>query len=157
MAKRKPSGTKKKKHNAIWEQINEHAAGIDAGAEYHYVAVPDDGVSASVRKFSTNTRGLYELAEWLIERDVTTVAVEATGVYCVPLLEVLDARGLAVVLAKPSSLKSINDRRKTDMLDCQWIQLLHSFGLLRGSYRPEQQIATYRTYNRHRQNLIEQA
>jgi transposase len=157
VAKRKSSGTKKKKNNRIWEQINENAAGIDAGAEFHFVCVPEEAASVSVRKFPTNTRGLYELADWVIECGVTTVAVEATGVYCVPMLEVLDARGLDVVLAKPSSLKSVNDRRKTDMVDCQWIQLLHTFGLLRGSYRPTREIAIYRTYNRHKQTLVEQS
>jgi len=157
MAKRNTSGTKRKKHSRVWEQINDHAAGIDAGAAHHYVAVPEDRATPSVRKFPTNTMGLYDLAAWLTECGIDTVAVEATGVYCMPLLEVLDTQGIRVVLAKPSSLKSVNDHRKTDMLDCQWIQILHTFGLLRGSYRPPEMIATYRTYNRHRQNLIEQA
>jgi transposase len=110
-----------------------------------------------VRKFLTNTRGLYELADWLAECGVTSVAVEATGVYCVPLLEVLDARQFEVVLAKPSSLKSVNDRQKSDMMDCQWAQLLQTFGLLRASHRPTAEVAEYRTYNRHRQMLIGQA
>jgi transposase len=154
--KRRSSGTKRK-NSGIWEQINEHAAGVDAGAEFHWVAVPEEAATPSVRKFPTNTRGLYELADWIAECGVTTVAVEATGVYCIPLLEVLEARGIEVALAKPSSLKSVNDRRKTDMIDCQWIQLLHSFGLLRGSHRPTAEVAVYRTYNRHRQTLIMQA
>jgi transposase len=157
------SGTKVKKgkatrkHSRVLDQINHNAAGIDAGAEFHYVAVPEDRMTPSVRKFSTTTAGLYELADWLSEAGIDTVAVEATGVYCVPLLEVLEGRGFAVVLAKPSSLKSVNDRQKTDMVDCQWIQLLHTFGLLRGSLRPDEQVATYRTYNRQRQMLIQQA
>jgi transposase len=130
---------------------------VDAGAEHHWVAVPEESASPSVRKFATNTAGLYELADWLAAAGVSTVAVEATGVYCVPLLEILDARGLDVVLAKPASLKSVNDRRKTDMVDCQWIQLLHTFGLLRRSLRPTAEVAVYRTYNRHRQTLIAQA
>ena len=155
--KKRPSSGTGKKHSRVWEQINEHAAGVDAGAEHHWVAVPAESGSPSVRKFSTNTAGLYELADWIVDCGVTTVAVEATGVYCVPLLEVLDARGIEVVLAKPSSLKSVNDRRKTDMLDCQWIQLLHTFGLLRSSLRPTPQVAAYRTYNRQRQMLIVQA
>lgn len=155
--KERPSSGTRSKNSRVWEQINEHAAGVDAGAEHHYVAVPAEDASPSVRKFLTNTRGLYELADWLVECGVRTVAVEATGVYCVPLLEVLDARGMEVVLAKPSSLKSVNDRRKTDMVDCQWLQLLHTFGLLRGSYRPSAEVAAYRTYNRHRQTLIAQA
>jgi transposase len=138
--------------------VNEHAAGIDAGAEYHYVAVPEGSTSgATVRKFLTNTRGLYELADWIIECGVTSVAVEATGVYCLPLLEVLEARKIDVLLAKPSSLKSVNDQQKSDMMDCQWVQLLQTFGLLRPSHRPTREVAEYRTYNRHRQTLIGQA
>lgn len=156
MHKRPSSGTGKK-NSGVWEQINENAAGIDAGAAQHWVAVAAESASPSVRKFATNTPGLYELADWIAECGVTSVAVEATGVYCVPLLEVLDARGIEVVLAKPSSLKSVNDRRKTDMLDCQRIQLLHTFGLLRSSLRPTAEGAAFRTYNRHRQTLIVQA
>lgn len=139
------------------EQIHEHAAGIDAGAEHHWVAVPEESASPSVRKFPTNTPGLYELADWIVACGVTTVAVEATGVYCMPLIEVLEARGIAVVLTKPSSLKSVNDRRKTDMVDCQWLQMLHTFGLLRSCLRPTEEVAAYRTYNRQRQTLIVQA
>jgi transposase len=154
---KRPSSGTRKKHSRVFEQINDNAAGVDAGAEYHWVAVPEESAQPAVRKFSTNTRGLYELADWIAECGVTTVAVEATGVYCVPLLEILDARGIAVILAKPSSLKSVNDRRKTDMVDCQWIQLLHTFGLLRGSLRPTAEVAVYRTYNRQRQTLIVQA
>ena len=150
------SRPEKRKHSRVLDRINHNAGGIDAGSEYHYVAVPDR-VSPSPRKFATTTAGLYELVDWLIEAGVDTVAVEATGVYCVPLLEVLEERGLEVVLAKPSSLKSVNDRQKSDMLDCQWIQLLHTFGLLRGSHRPAEMVATYRTYNRQRQMLIQQA
>lgn len=155
--KKRPSSGTGKKHSRVWEQINEHAGGVDAGAEHHWVAVPPERASPSVRKFATNTRGLYELADWIIECGVTTVAVEATGVYCVPLLEVLEARGIEVVLAKPSSLKSVNDCHKTDMIDCQWIQLLHTFGLLRRSLRPTAEVAVFRAYNRHRQTLIMQA
>jgi transposase len=161
MGRRATSGTKSKKrgkkNTRALEQINHNAAGIDAGSEYHYVAVPEDRDERPVRKFSTVTRGLYELADWLAEAGIDTVAVEATGVYCAPLLEVLDARGFTVVLAKPSSLKSVNDRQKSDMMDCQWLQLLHTFGLLRGSHRPTEMVATFRAYNRQRQMLIEQA
>ena len=157
MKERRSTGTRKKKGKTVWEQVNEHAAGVDAGAEHHWVAVPEYVEGERVRKFLTNTPGLRALAEWLIRCEVTTVAVEATGVYCVPLLAILDEYGFEVVLAKPSSLKSVNDRRKTDMLDCQWIQLLHMFGLLRSSLRPAPEVAAYRTYNRHRQTLIVQA
>lgn len=163
MGGRATPGTKHKKRSGkkqlkrVLEQINLNAAGIDAGKEEHYVAIPEGEGMPAVRKFATTTAGLFELADWLIEAGVDTVAVEATGVYCTPLLEVLDARGLNVVLAKPSSLKSVNDRQKSDMIDCQWIQLLHTFGLLKGSYRPTKEIAEYRAYNRQRQMLIQQA
>lgn len=157
MARRATSGTKKKKHSRIFEQINHNAAGIDAGAELHWVAVPEERASPSVRKFSTLTAGLYELADWLVEVKVDTVAVEATGVYCVPLLEVLEARGIKVLLAKPSSLKSVNDHQKSDMSDCQWLQVLHTFALLKPSFRPTQLVATFRAYSRQRRMLIEAA
>ena len=157
MNKRPSSRTRKSNSKTVWEQVNEQAAGIDAGAAHHWVAVPEQEKGPRVMKFPTNTPGLRLLTEWLKECGVRTVAVEATGVYCVPLLEVLEEQGFEVVLAKPSSLKSVNDRRKTDMRDCQWIQLLHTFGLLRSSLRPTAQVAAYRTYNRHRQTLIVQA
>jgi len=157
MPKRTSPGTKRKKHSRILEQINHSAAGIDAGAEWHFVAVPEERATPSVRKFATTTGGLYALADWLAAAGIDTVAVEATGVYCMPLLDVLDGRGLAVVLAKPASLKSVNDRRKTDMLDCQWIQMRHGFGLLRRSLRPTQMVAAFRTHSRQLRMLIEQA
>ncbi len=157
MAKRPSSGTKNRQRNEVFEMINHDAAGIDAHSEFHWVALPMGRAEVTVRKFATTTIGLYALVDWLVENSVTTVAVEATGVYCVPLLEVLDARGLKVVLAKPTSLKWVNDRRKTDMLDCQWIQTLHMFGLLRASYRPTQLVATFRVYTRQRRMLIESA
>jgi len=155
--KKRTEGKFKRKHSRVFEQINYNAAGIDAGAEEHYVAVPEDRVTPSVRKFRTTTADLYSLADWLVAAGVDTVAVEATGVYCVPLLEVLEARGIHVLLAKPSSLKSVNDRQKSDMNDCQWIQVLHTFGLLRASHRPNEAVQVYRTYNRQRQMLIEQS
>jgi transposase len=139
------------------ERINFDAAGIDAGAEHHYVCVPEDRDPQPVRKFSVITRGLYELADWLVACGIKTAAVEATGVFVMPLIEVLEARGIEVVLTKSSSLKSVNDKQKTDMVDCEWIQLLHTFGLLRGAYRPTADIASYRSYNRHRQTLIQDA
>jgi transposase len=162
MGRRTASGTKNKtkkskKHSGILDQINHNAGGVDAGAEYHFACVPEDRASPSVRRFPTTTKGLYELADWFAESGVESVAVEATGVYCMPLLEVLEARGFDMLLAKPSSLKSVNDCQKSDMLDCQWIQMLHTFGLLRASHRPTQMVATYRAYNRQRRMLIEHA
>src|SRR3954453_11514782 len=155
MGRRTASGTKKKKNRQIFKQVNFNAAGIDAGAEYHWVAVPEDRAATSGRKVLTVTSGLYALADWLVECGVDTVAVEATGVYCVPLLEVLDARGMKVVVAKPCRLKSINNCQKTDMKDCQWLQMLHTFGLLMASYRPTQLVASFRSYARQRRMLFE--
>lgn len=155
--KKVSSKTKRGKGNPIFEQIHLNAAGIDAGASEHWVAVPEGRSGDRVRKFSTTTAGLYALADWVVECGIETVAVEATGVYCVPLMEVLEARELEVVLIRPSTLRSINDRQKTDMLDCQWIQMLHTCGLLKASYRPARAIAELRAYARHRRSLIEQS
>lgn len=155
--KKVSSKTKRGKGNPIFEQIHLNAAGIDAGASEHWVAVPEGRSGDRVRKFSTTTAGLYALADWVVECGIDTVAVEATGVYCVPLMEVLEARELEVVLIRPSTLRSINDRQKTDMLDCQWIQMLHTCGLLKASYRPARAIAELRAYARHRRSLIEQS
>ena len=159
MGSRTTSGTKKKstKDRRVFDRINLNAGGIDVGAEYFFVAVPDDRAEPSTRIFGITTQCLYELADWMAEAGVDSVAVEATGVYCMPLLEVLEERGFNVLLAKPSSLKSVNDHQKTDMVDCQWIQLLHTFGLLKGSHRPTEMVAVYRSYNRQRRMLIEQA
>lgn len=157
MAQKASSRTKRKKINRIFEQIHLNAAGIDAGASEHWVAIPEDRPGQRVRTFGVTTGELNALSEWLVEQQIDTVAIEATGVYCVPLMEALEERGIEVVLVKPSSLKSVNDRQKTDMLDCQWIQTLHTFGLLRASFRPARQIAQLRAYNRHRRSLIEQS
>lgn len=157
MSRRTASGTKQGKSRRIFDQINYNAGGIDAGKKFHWVSVPEERATPSVKKFSTVTSGLYELADWLVTIGVDTVAVEATGVYCKPLMAVLEARGIEVVLCKPSSLKSVNDRRKTDMLDCQWIQMLHTFGLLKPSFRPTALVETFRSYSRQRRMLIESA
>jgi transposase len=157
MSQRRPPGTKPSKNSRIWEQVNENAAGVDAGAEHHYVCVPEQEGRPSVRKFETNTRGLLEARDWLLECGVTTVAIEATGVFCMPLLEVLDQAEIEVVLIKPGALKSVNDRRKSDMIDCQWIQYLHSLGMFRKSFRPEKEMVAYRSYNRQRQMLVQHA
>ncbi len=157
MAKKASSRTKRGKGNRIFEQIHLNAAGIDAGASEHWVAIPEDRTGERVRKFGTTTDQLHALADWLEWCEIDTVAIEATGVYCVPLMEVLEERAIEVVLVKPSSLKSVNERQKTDMVDCQWIQTLHTFGLLKASFRPERQIAELRAYTRHRRSLIEQS
>jgi transposase len=137
-----------------FEQVNLNAAGIDIGAESHWAAVPVDRDPTPVREFSSFSSGLQALVEWLVHCGITTVAMEATGVYWVPLYELLEARGLQVVLVNAKHFKNVPGR-KSDVLDCQWLQQLHTFGLLRGSFRPEAAIVTLRTYLRHREMLVQ--
>lgn len=135
------------------EIVNPNAAGIDAGSEQHWVSVPEDRTHEPVRFFGTFTEDLYALADWLIECGITTVAIEATGVYWIPLFEVLEARGLEVKLVDSRSIGRRN--KKTDVLDCQWIRQLHTHGLLDGAFRPKAQILPLRAFMRQRQMLIE--
>jgi len=141
---------------SLLERINPNAAGIDCGAEVHYVAVPADRDPTPVRWFQTFTAELHRLADWLTACGVTTVAMESTGVYWIPLYEILEARGLDVVLVNARHVKNVPGR-KTDVVDCQWLQELHSVGLLRGSFRPTAAIAALRAYLRHRETLVQSA
>ena len=143
-------------HSSLLKRINPNAAGIDCGAEEHYVAVPADREAAPVRSFTTFTTDLHRLADWLTACGITTVAMESTGVYWIPLYEILEARGLDVVLVNARQVKNVPGR-KTDVMDCQWLQELHSVGLLRGSFRPTAAIAALRAYLRHRETLVQSA
>lgn len=136
------------------ETINANAAGIDIGSERHYVAVDASKSDAPVRNFGCYTPDLEEMARWLIDCGVTTVAMESTGVYWVPVYQVLEQRGLKVCLVDARHVKNVPGR-KTDVVDCQWIQQLHSYGLLRGCFIPESRIAVLREYWRHRASLVE--
>ncbi|OGK78510.1 MAG: IS110 family transposase [Candidatus Rokubacteria bacterium GWA2_70_23] len=136
--------------------MNPNAAGVDCGSEAHYVAVPADRDAAPVRSFKTFTTELHRLADWLTACGVTTVAMESTGVYWIPLYEILEARGVDVVLVNARHVKNVPGR-KTDVVDCQWIQELDSVGLLRGSFRPTAAIAALRAYLRHRETLVQSA
>src|SRR5690349_18367467 len=107
--------------------VNHHAAGIDVGATQHYVAVPEGCDEVCVRCFGTFTADLHALADWLLQCGITTVAMESTGVYWIPLFELLESRGLDVQVVEPGKLKRAPGR-KTDVLDCQWIQELHTYG-----------------------------
>jgi len=138
------------------QQVHLNAAGIDCGATAHFVAVPEDRDLQPVRAFSTFTAHLIALADWLEQCGIDTVAMESTGVYWIPLYELLEARGFAVKLVEPGKLKMIAGR-KTDVLDCQWIQQLHTFGLLSGSFRPDDQICVLRSYMRQRDMLVRYA
>ena len=127
--------------------VNLHAAGIDIGATRHFVAVPEgrDADGRTVREFGTFTADLYALASWLTACGIETVAMESTGIYWIPLFEVLSARGFDVKLVDPRQLKHVPGR-KTDVLDCQWLQQLHTFGLLAAAFRPDDAICVLRSY-----------
>jgi transposase len=140
----------------ILERINHHAAGIDCGSAEHFVAVPPECDPDPVRSFPTFTADLVRLAEWLIACGVTTVAMEATGVYWIPIFELLEERGLAVLLVNARHVKNVSGR-KTDVSDCEWLRDLHTVGLVRGSFRPTATIVALRAYLRHRQTLVETA
>lgn len=138
-------------------QINPDAAGIDIGSAEHYVAVPEGRDEVSVRTFSSLTRDLYALGDWLEQCGVTTVAMESTGVYWIPLYDLLEGRGFEVHLVNSRHLKNVSGRKKTDVLDCQWIQRLHTFGLLSSSFRPAPLVCELRAYHRQREMLISEA
>jgi len=111
-----------------------NAAGIDIGSASHYVAVPADRDDEPVREFASFTKDLHALADWLKVCDVDTVAMESTGVYWIPLFELLESRGFTVLLVNERHVKNVSGR-KSDVLDCQWLQQLMSYGLLRGAFR----------------------
>jgi transposase len=138
------------------ESIEPNAAGIDVGAREIYVAVARDRDPEPVRCFSTFTEELQAIAGWLKQCGVASVAMESTGVYWIPLYEVLEEAGLRVCLVNSRHVKHVPGR-KSDVSDCQWLQYLHSVGLLRGSFRPEAAICALRALSRHRSNLVEAA
>lgn len=142
--------------STVLDRINPNVAGIDCGAARHFVAVPPDRAVTPVRSFATVTSDLRRLVQWLKECRVTSVAMEATGVYWIPIYEMLEADGFEVLLVNAHHLKSVPGR-KSDVSDCEWLRELHSVGLLRGSFRPPDAIVALRGYLRHRQTLIESA
>lgn len=152
MSKKRSKRQKKAKNLDALEQINLNAAGMDIGAEEVYVAVPKGRDDESVRSFPTFTADLHRLADWLGDCDIETVAMEATGVYWIPLFEILESRGYEVYLVNARHIKNVSGR-KSDVLDCQWIQQLHTYGLLRPSFRPPEQICAIRSLVRHRDML----
>jgi transposase len=145
----------KQRQRRLLERINLNAAGIDVGAERHWVAVPDDRADEAVQSFASHTSDLHRLADWLKACEIDTVAMESTGVYWIPLYEILDARGFSVLLVNAHQVKHVPGR-KSDVLDCQWLQELHTYGLLRGSFRPSDEIVALRTLVRHRENLVQE-
>jgi transposase len=135
--------------------VNRHAAGSDIGSRSHWVCIDADGEdSKCVREFPTHTAGLQAILAWLRENHVTTVAMESTGVYWIPLYELLQSEGFEVFLVDPSYTKQVKGRPKTDRLDCKWIARLHALGLLAAAFRPAEHICVLRNYLRQRANLV---
>ncbi len=152
MAQRNRSLSPKSKRTAL-SLVNPNAAGIDIGSASHYVAVPPDRDDEPVREFRSFTADLIALADWLSMCGVDTVAMESTGVYWIPLYELLDARGFKVLLVNARHVKNVSGR-KSDVLDCQWLQQLTSYGLLAGAFRPADQICALRALTRQRDMLL---
>ena len=156
--KNKVAKERKKRKSKIqlsdqWEKVNHDAAGIDIGARDHYVCIPADRDPEPVRRFGTTTPELEQMAEWLQQCRIKTVAMEATGVYWIATFQILEKKGLKVVLVNPRQVKNVSGR-KTDVLDCQWIQKLHTFGLLGASFRPADPYCVARSYVRLRDDLV---
>lgn len=145
---------RRKRGATALKRINRNAAGIDCGASHHYVAVFPQRDGESVRRFETFTAGLNRLADWLESCGVKTVAMEATGVYWLPVYEILEERGIEVLLVNARHVKNVPGR-KSDVSDCEWLRDLHSVGLLRGSFRPTAEIASLRSLLRHRETLVQ--
>lgn len=145
--------SKKRRQIASLPVIEPSAAGIDIGATQIFVAVPADRDPEPVRCFPTFTVDLERLADWLQHCRIRTVAMESTGVYWIPLFQILEKRKIDVRLVNAHHVKNVPGR-KTDVADCQWLQYLHSVGLLRGSFRPDDEICAIRSLWRHRENLI---
>ena len=136
--------------------LHPDAAGIDVGASELFVAVSADRDHQPVRSFPTFTRDLNALADWLQQCGVCSVAMESTSVYWIPVYQILESRGLEVCLVNAQQVKNVPGR-KTDVSDCQWLQYLHSVGLLRASFRPPGFICAIRSLWRHRSSLIQMA
>src|ERR1700687_3247528 len=138
------------------EVVHPDAAGIDIGNESHYVAVPQTRDTESVRRFGCTTAELKEMAGWLKQCGIRTVAMQSTGVYWIAVYDILEQAGLEVYLVNARETKNLPGR-KTDAQESQWLMKLHTYGLLRNSFRPSQQIRRMRTYWRQRKDLIESA
>jgi len=136
--------------------LNLNVAAIDVGATSLFVAVPPGRDTTDVREFATFTADLYRLADWLQACQVDTAVMESTGVYWIPIFEILEERGFTVLLVDARHVKHVSGR-KSDVLDCQWLQQLHTYGLLQGAFRPAEEIAVLRSYLRQRATLIRYA
>lgn len=162
MAKTKrPKKSLKRRHEPVkmelpieLKSVNLNAAGIDIGSKRHFVAVPEGRDTMSVRQFGVFTADLEEMAEWLYQCGVTTVAMESTGYYWIPVFELLERKGFEVKLVDARQTKNVSGR-KSDMLDCQWQRELHTVGLLKGAFRPPDEVCVMRGYMRQREMLVQ--
>jgi transposase len=136
--------------------IEPSAAGIDVGATEIFVAIPQDRDCSPVRSFETFTEDLHRLKDWLLQHGIKTAAMESTGVYWIPLFQILERAGIEVCLVNAQHVKHVPGR-KSDVIDCQWLQYLHSVGLLRASFRPEDRVCVIRSLLRHRDNWVQMA
>jgi len=161
MSANKPTGAKKKSvpKKVDWkalEVVHPEAAGIDVGGSEHWVAVSPDRDPEPVRCFGCFTADLREMARWLVEKGVRSVAMQSTGVYWMPVFEILEQQGLEVYLVNAQHTKNVPGR-KSDIQECQWLLKLHAFGLLNNSFQPNDEIRIARTLWRHRGNLVAEA
>jgi transposase len=154
--KRNKKGTPQQCGPSSFPIVNHNAAGIDIGSEEHWVAVPEDRGEHPVRSFGCFTSDLHAMARWLKTCGITTVAMESTGVYWIPPFQILEEHGFEVRLVNARHVKNVPGR-KSDVSDCQWLQRLHTYGLLSASFRPDDQICVLRSYWRHRANLVRYA
>ena len=153
VAKSKRASQQKQAEHPVFQP---NAAGIDIGAREIYVAVPADRDAHPVRKCETFTSDLHQMAEWLVHCGITTAAMESTGVYWIPVYDVLEKHGIQPCLVNPRNMKNVPGKR-TDFHECQWIQHLHSMGLLHSGFRPDGEVCAVRSLMRHRNDLVEMA
>lgn len=149
-------GNKKTVRRQNLRIVHRHAAGIDVGSRRHYVAIPASCEGPTIRHFGPLTPELHEMGTWLKDHGIETVVMESTGVYWIPVAQVLDGYGIAVHLVDARLAKNVPGR-KSDVQDCQWLQELHTFGLLRSAFRPSNALVVLRSYWRHRKDLVQAA
>ncbi|MDQ3281549.1 MAG: IS110 family transposase [Acidobacteriota bacterium] len=154
--RKKRSPRSRKQNKRVLDQINHYAAGADMGAKAVWISVGEHLTDDPVRVFGTTTAQLRASAEWMLSLGVDTVALEATGVYWVPAYEIYEQSGLRPILINSQAIRTFNGMKKSDFIDCQWIQLLHTFGILQPSVRAEAKMIELRGYVRQRKTLTEQ-
>ena len=131
---------------------NPNAGGIDVGSNDHYVAVAEHKDNNPIRKFGANTKDLEELTNWLVSLGISTVAMESTGIYWIPLYDMLESKGIEVCLVNARHIKNVSGR-KTDVADCEWLRKLHTYGLLSASFIPNELTRQLRSYVRLRETI----